>query len=145
MNKAAGDLARTSMEQWCVSSLQSSGGWEASFAPGQSVFLKASVCCVSQPSSTYSEAFGEGIFGFWNWQTLYWMLYSDSFVDLEDCQAKVQGNQRCRTGVSTLKQPQSPQSPWETSMACWQDSAIWYRETSSPFLGGWRVRVALSF
>lgn len=35
MNKAAGDLACTDMEQWCVSCLQSSGGWEASFAPGQ--------------------------------------------------------------------------------------------------------------
>lgn len=44
------------------------------------------------------------------------MLYSDRFVDLEDRQAKVQSNQRCRTGMSTLKEPQSPR---ETSMTGW--------------------------
>lgn len=45
MNKAAGDLACTDMEQWCASSLQSSGGWEASFAPGQPSQKQA--CAVS--------------------------------------------------------------------------------------------------
>lgn len=65
MNKAAGDLACTDMEQWCVSSLQSSGGWEASFAPGRSSQKQA--CAVYlHPLLRTVKHLGGGIFGFWN-------------------------------------------------------------------------------
>lgn len=113
----------------------------------RTAFPKASVCCLSTLFYVQWSIWGRH---FWILElTLYWMLYFDRFVDLEDHQAKVQGNQRCRTGVSTLKQPQSLR---EISMTCWLYNwavgKIQLLDTEKQvlhFWGGWRIRVVLSF